>query len=237
MAVSEKQKIIFPKEQKFKKKNPNHTYRYWGGVEVLQNPIVLENQSIYSEKHMLWQPNTTGRNRSCSAEHHSSQLQLVSIPVTLPESSQGWLPQPLIRGLSSRGEVCLSLPYYNAACSQQAKTAFNIWWLTLPLFRASTQKSLLRHNPSPASLDTTWDHVCSGISEQPQGWFSSWATPRGFSPRWVTPNPSKDPALLPSTTVPMGRTWLKATDQPLLTELRGKHWMQHVLCTAQERGQ
>lgn len=39
--------------------------------------------------------------------------------------------------------------------------------------------------------------TCHGISKQPQGRFSSWATSRGFSPRQVTPNPSGVPQRCP----------------------------------------
>lgn len=98
MAVSERQKI-FPKEQNVKRTHQatQHPYRHWvrGRVEeVLQNSTVFKNLSIYSEKHMLWQPNTAGRNGSCSAQQHSSQSQLVTIPVTLPREEPSEAPTP-----------------------------------------------------------------------------------------------------------------------------------------------
>lgn len=55
-----------------------------------------------------------------------------------------------------------------------------------------------------------------------------------FLPQRGYPKSQGDLALLPSVTVPMGSTWLKATKQLLFVELGGEHRAQHKLCTTEK---
>lgn len=182
----------------------------------------------------MWQQsNTTGRNTSCSAEHPSSSCRacLSASPRNPPEGSPGWLLQLPTRGLPSRGRH-FRFPSLLQNCLFTESQ--NNMWFYIHIWIYIIISIIIYYFVQP------YGSLCCHTTQRP--YTSPRTTSTGESakrsrdgfhlnPRGVTPNPSGDLALLPTVTVPMGSTWLKATKQLLFVELGGERRTPHELCT------
>lgn len=177
---------------------------------------------------MSQQSNTTQRNTICSAEHPSNSCSSSASLWNLTGSSPGWLLQSPIRVLCSRSR---HFPFPSLLQSCLFTESHNYTWYIIinisPILCNHMEVSAV----TPPSFPT--HHLGPHLQgKEKQRWFPS---PGSWS-GGVTPNPSGDPALLPSVTVPTGSTCLKATKQLLFVELGGEYRIQHELCTTQKGG-